>query len=77
MEIPLILCYRKNVIKKPLFAFFKKPLVHGLPEKISTDKSGANKSGVDKINLLLTLLCLLTGIFYQTIKVLKKLRRLW
>jgi putative transposase len=31
------------------------------------DKSGANKSGADKINLLLTLLCLLTGIFYHII----------
>ena len=29
------------------------------------DKSGANKAGIDKINLLLTLVFLFTGIFYQ------------
>ena len=31
------------------------------------DKSGANKAGIDRINLLLALLFLLTGIFYQII----------
>jgi putative transposase len=54
--------------KKAAFRFFQKAIgQHGLPEKITMDKSGANKSGADKINLLLTLLCLLTGIFYHII----------
>jgi putative transposase len=54
--------------KKVAFRIFQKTIgQHGLPEKITMDKSGANKSGVDKINLLLTLLCLLTGIFYHII----------
>jgi putative transposase len=54
--------------KKAAFHFFQKAIgQHGLPEKITMDKSGANKAGIDKINLLLTLLFLFTGIFYQII----------
>ena len=54
--------------KKAAFSFFQKAISqHGLPEKITMDKSGANKAGIDKINLLFALLFLLTGIFYQII----------
>jgi putative transposase len=50
--------------KKAAFRFFQKAIgQHGLPEKVTMDKSGANKAGIDKINLLFTLLFLLTGIF--------------
>jgi len=38
-------------------AFFEKAIgYNGLPEKVSIDKSGANKAGIDTINLKLTLL---------------------
>ena len=37
---------------------------NGLPEKASIDKSGANKAGIDTINLKLALLCLLGFIKY-------------
>ncbi len=54
--------------KKADFRFFCKTIgQHGLPEKVTMDKSGANKAGIDKINLLLNLVFLLTGIFYQII----------
>ena len=65
---PLILCYRKSVIKKAAFHFFCKAIgQHGLPEKVTMDKSGANKASIDKINSLLTLLFLFRGIFYRII----------
>jgi putative transposase len=52
--------------KKAAFQFFCKAIgQQGLPEKVTMDKSGANKAGIDKINLLLTLVFLFTGIFYQ------------
>ena len=54
--------------KKAAFCFFQKAIgQHGLPEKVTMDKSGANKAGIDRINLLLTLLFLFTDIFYQII----------
>lgn len=54
--------------KKAAFRFFCKAIgQHGLPEKITLDKSGANKAGIDKINLLLNLAFLLTGFFYQIV----------
>jgi len=54
--------------KKAAFHFFYKAIgQHGLPEKVTMDKSGANKAGIDKINSLLALLFLFTGIFYRII----------
>ena len=38
---------------------------NGLPEKVTIDKSGANKAGIDTINLKLALLCLLGFMFVQ------------
>lgn len=38
---------------------------HGLPEKITMDKSEANKAGADAINLFLALAFMMGGIFYQ------------
>ena len=47
-------------------AFFEKAIgSNGLPEKVTMDKSGANKAGIDTINAQLTLLFLLGGIFTQ------------
>ena len=41
-------------------AFFTKAIgLSGLPEKITIDKSGANKTGIDAINLQLIVLALL------------------
>ena len=46
--------------------FFEKAIrQHGLPEKVTMDKSGANKAGIDGINLWLALVFIFTGIFYQ------------
>lgn len=40
-------------------AFFKKSIgSSGLPDKVTMDKSGANKAGVNTINLALALLCM-------------------
>ena len=42
----------ENRDKPAAKAFFVKAIVlHGLPEKVRLDKSGANKAGVDAINL--------------------------
>lgn len=47
-------------------AFFEKAIgSNGLPEKVTMDKSGANKAGIDTINAQLTLLFLLGGILMQ------------
>lgn len=47
-------------------AFFEKAIdSNQLPEKVTLDKSGANKAGIDAINLPLVLLFLLGEIFYQ------------
>ena len=52
--------------KSAALAFFKKALGDsGLAHTITMDKSGANKAGVDAINLQLALLFMLGGIFYQ------------
>lgn len=51
--------------KKAAFRFFCKAMgQHGLPEKVIMDKNGANKAGIDQLNLLLILVFLLTGIGY-------------
>lgn len=42
----------KNRNKKAARKFFKKAIKsHGVPEKITIDKSGANKAGIDSINI--------------------------
>jgi len=52
--------------KPTVIAFFNKCIAqHGLPEKVTMDKSGANKAGIDEINLRLIMLFLLTGIYFQ------------
>jgi len=41
-------------------AFFEKAIgCHGLPDKVTIDKSGANKAGMDSINLQLMLLTII------------------
>ena len=50
--------------KKAAKRFFAKAIgTHGLPEKITIDKSGSNKSALKSINLFLTLLSVLSGVF--------------
>lgn len=50
----------KNRDEAAAKAFFTKAIgSSGLPEKITIDKSGANKAGIDAINLQLTVLALL------------------
>jgi putative transposase len=50
--------------KKAAFTFFQKCInQHGLPEKVTMDKSGANKAGIEIINFQLSLLYIFTGIF--------------
>ena len=45
-------------------AFFEKAIrSSGLPDKVTMDKIGANKAGIDTINLTLTLLFMLGGTF--------------
>lgn len=47
-------------------AFFNKSInSNGLSHTVTMDKSGANKAGIDNINLHLALLFLFGGIFYQ------------
>ncbi|KTC84765.1 IS6 family transposase [Legionella drozanskii] len=47
-------------------AFFEKAIgSNGLPDKVTMDKSGANKAGIDTINLQLALLFMLGGLFVQ------------
>jgi len=52
--------------RAPAQSFFAKSLNHsGLSHTITIDKSGANKAGIEAINLHLALLFVLGGIFYQ------------
>lgn len=47
-------------------AFFNKAICsNGFPEKVTMDKSGANKAGIDAINLQLALLFMMSGLFLQ------------
>ena len=64
--------------KKAVLDFFNKAIgQHGLPEKITMDKSGANKAGADTINLLLALAFMMGGLFYQiTIRQIKYLNNI-
>ena len=50
--------------RKAAKRFFAKAIcTHGLPEKVTIDKSGSNKSALKAINLLLALWSILSGIF--------------
>ena len=64
--------------KKAVLRFFYKAIgQHGLPEKITIDKSGANKAGADFINLLLAWAFMLGGLFFQiTIRQIKYLNNI-
>lgn len=44
-------------------AFFEKAI--GIPDKVTMDKSGANKAGIDTIYLQLALLFMMGGVFLQ------------
>jgi putative transposase len=59
-------------------AFFEKAIsFSGLPDKVTMDKSGANKAGIDTINLQLALLFILGGIFAQvTVRQIKYLNNI-
>ncbi len=47
-------------------AFFEKAIgSSGLPDKVTMDKNGANKAGIDTINLRLALLFIMSGLFLQ------------
>ena len=47
-------------------AFFEKAIgSRGLPDKVTMDKSGANKAVIDAINLQLALLFMISGLFLQ------------
>lgn len=47
-------------------AFFSKVIsANGLPEKVTMDKSGANKAGLDTINLYLAMFFMMDGLFLQ------------
>jgi len=53
---------------------FMLPETSGIPNKVTVDKTGTNKAGIDTINLHLVLLFLLTGVFIQiTIRQIKYL----
>ncbi len=59
----------ENRDKPAAKAFFEKAIgLHGLPEKVTLDKSGANKAGIDAINLQL-ILCFLCGLALMQIAV--------
>ena len=59
-------------------AFFTKAIgSSGLPDKVTMDKSGANKAGIDTINLMLALLCMLGGMYVQlTVRQIKYLNNI-
>jgi putative transposase len=59
-------------------AFFEKAKgSNGIPEKVTMDKSGANKAGIDPINLQLALLFMLGGVFAQiTVRQIKYLNNI-
>ena len=57
----MLLEKRKEPAKR---AFFEKAIgSSGIPDKVTMDKSGANKAGIDTINLHLALLFMLNGVF--------------
>ena len=59
-------------------AFFEKAVgSSGIPDKVTMDKSGANKAGIDTINLHLAFLFMLGGVFTQiTVRQIKYLNNI-
>ena len=59
-------------------AFFEKAISsNGFPEKVTMDKSGSNKAGIDTLNLQLALLFMLGGVFMQmTVRQIKYLNNI-
>ena len=59
-------------------AFFNKAIgSSGIPDKVTMDKSGANKAGVNTINLALALLCMFGGLPLQmTVRQIKYLNNI-
>jgi putative transposase len=54
--------------KKAVIRFFVKAIGrNGLPDKVTMDKSGANKSGIDAINLFLFILSVMMKNYFQMI----------
>ena len=54
--------------KKAAIRFFSKAIgTHGLPNKITIDKSGANKSALISLNAVLTVLSLMLGFIYTIV----------
>ena len=64
--------------KEAVLSFFCKAIgKNGLPEKVTMDKSGSNKSGIDAINLFLfTLFCTVKTIFQITVRQIKYLNNI-
>ena len=64
--------------KQAALGFFNKAIgENGLPEKVTMDKSGANKSGIDAVNLLLTFLSVMTQTIFQiTVRQIKYLNNI-
>ncbi len=54
--------------KQAALSFFNKAIgENGFPEKVTMDKSGANKAGIDEVNLFLTFLYAMMKAFFQVI----------
>ena len=52
--------------KKAALSFFTKAIdQHGLPEKVTMDKSGSNKAAIDYVNSFLVLLSVMLGKPFQ------------
>ena len=64
--------------KKAALRFFNKAIgQHGLPEKVTMDKSGANKAGIDTINLFLAVISATLQIIFQiTVRQIKYLNNI-
>lgn len=64
--------------KPAAHAFFKKSIgSNGVPNKVTIDKSGANKAGMNAINLQLALLFIFGGVFMKiTVRQIKYLNNI-
>lgn len=64
--------------KKAALDFFQKAIgQHGMPEKVTMDKSGANKAGIDTINLFLAIISVTLQIIFQiTVRQIKYLNNI-
>lgn len=68
----------ENRDKKAALCFFTKAIgENGLPDKVTMDKSGASKAGIDAINLLLMFVsCMIKTIFQITVRQIKYLNNI-